>query len=52
VACLWLFIKPENAMRSPGKWKDSQDRYNGNGEASWGAGRLVFFLLWSAEEDE
>jgi hypothetical protein len=31
---------------------DSQDRYSCNGDAKWGAGRLFFFLVWSAEEDE
>jgi hypothetical protein len=45
VAFLWLFIKPENAMRSPGKWKYSQDSYNGNGDASWGGGG--FSTSWS-----
>ncbi|KAJ6947881.1 hypothetical protein NC651_002290 [Populus alba x Populus x berolinensis] len=31
---------------------DSEDYYSGNGEASWGAGRLFFFLVESDEEDE
>jgi hypothetical protein len=31
---------------------NSQDHYDGNGDASWGAGRLFFFLVWFAEKDE
>jgi hypothetical protein len=31
---------------------DSQDHYDRNGDASWGAGRLFFFLVWFAEKDE